>query len=511
MMFSAPRKALGMTLLALALTACNGSDVASDHADLDAQVYTHATGGSELFVEFPPLIAGEKSTFAAHFTTLADYRPVTEGVVDVVLSGGGQPTERFRVRAPRAPGIFAPTVVPRATGPRELSLVLATAQGETRHDLGTVTVHSDHASAAQAGPAPGQADGEIGFPKEQQWTTDFSVEVLAPRPLRDAVLAPATLRASADGLADLVAVGDGLIRGTGAMPALGDTVTRGQTVAYLVPRLGGETDLGTLQAERVRAESEATLADREATRVQRLFDQQAVSARRLEEALARQQQAQAQLNAARSRLAGVSGEATGIPIKAPISGTIAAVAVSNGAPVAAGDPLFQIVDRREIWVEAQVAEADAPRLRTPDGIAFDLPGIDTPFEVTVGKNGRLVGRGAVIDPVTRSVPVIFALPAPDERITLNQRVDARVYTGERREALSVPTSAVIEDGGQRVVYVMRSGESFSRVPVQLGIRDGDRIEVREGLKPGDRVVAKGAMQVRLAAATPEAMGHGHAH
>ena len=64
---------------------------------------------------------------------------------------------------------------------------------------------------------------------------------------------------------------------------------------------------------------------------------------------------------------------------------------------------------------------------------------------------------------------------------------------------------------QRVVYVMRGGESFSRVPVRLGLRDGDRYEVLEGVKAGDRVVSRGAMQVRLAAATPEAMGHGHAH
>ena len=56
-----------------------------------------------------------------------------------------------------------------------------------------------------------------------------------------------------------------------------------------------------------------------------------------------------------------------------------------------------------------------------------------------------------------------------------------------------------------MVYVMRGGESFSRVPVRLGVRDGDRYEVLEGLKAGDRVVSRGAVQVRLAAATPEAM------
>ena len=160
---------------------------------------------------------------------------------------------------------------------------------------------------------------------------------------------------------------------------------------------------------------------------------------------------------------------------------------------------------------AVLSEADVARLQQPDAVAFDVPGMDAPVEIRAGQNGRLVGVGGMIDPESRSVPVIFALTNPDPRIALNQGVQARVFTGSTRSALSVPAGAVIDDGGQRVVYVMRGGESFSRVPVRLGVRDGDRYEVLEGLKAGDRVVSRGAMQVRLAAATPEAMGHGHAH
>jgi membrane fusion protein, heavy metal efflux system len=185
--------------------------------------------------------------------------------------------------------------------------------------------------------------------------------------------------------------------------------------------------------------------------------------------------------------------------------------VAQGAVVQEGSLLFHIVDRRTLWLEAQVAEAEAPRLQSPSGAFFELPGRGHPVVIEPGKNGELVGVGSVIDPQSRSLPVIFALHAPPEGLALNQRVTARIYTGDSREVMSVPLSALIEDGGQRVVYVMRSGESFARIPVKLGVRDGDRVEVVEGLSTGDRVVTRGAMQIRLAAATPEAMGHGHAH
>lgn len=504
--------AIGALLLMIVLGACDraGTD-ASSAGEPDAQVYTHYTPQTELFVEFAPLVAGGKSTFAAHFTRLTDFKPVTAGTVDVILSGGGAPTERFRVNEPRAPGIFAPTVVPRAVGRRSLAISLTADGLQSRHELGEVTVHADAKAALQAGPAPGVQEGEIGYLKEQQWKTAFALERVQPRELRESVLAPATVRASGDGSAEVVAVAPGLVRAAGRFPALGDDVARGQTLAMLVPRLAAGTDVASLRVELETARSQAALATSEAARMQRLFAQQAVSRRRFEEARSAQQIAQAQLRAAQQRLSQLGGGTGGIALKAPISGVVALAPVANGAAVEEGERLFQIVDRRELWLEAHVSEADAARLEQPAGASFQLPGSDESIEIRPGENGRLVGIGSMIDPESRSVPVIFALSRPGAHITLNQKVQARVFTGRNRSALSVPASAVIDDAGQRVVYVLRGGESFSRVPVRLGMRDGDRFEVLEGLKAGDRVVSRGAMQVRLAAATPEAMGHGHAH
>jgi multidrug efflux pump subunit AcrA (membrane-fusion protein) len=62
-----------------------------------------------------------------------------------------------------------------------------------------------------------------------------------------------------------------------------------------------------------------------------------------------------------------------------------------------------------------------------------------------------------------------------------------------------------------VAYVMLGGESFERRVVRLGIRDGDYVQVIEGVEPGERVVTVNAYLVRLAGASPEAAGHGHAH
>jgi membrane fusion protein, heavy metal efflux system len=503
------RYRLAAAAAVLLLAACGGKPAGTGAASREPLALTHVSEGSELFVEFRPLVSGEPSVFAAHFTRLQDYRPVTEGTLDVVLSGGAAPPERFRIRAPRAPGIFAPTVVPRATGPRTVELLLESPGFSARHQLGNFEVYADVAAAAAA-PQRRSAEGEIGFLKEQQWSSDFMVETLAPQAIRDSVAAPARVRAAASGEFQLHAPLAGRYSAAAEVPVVGAEVAAGQVLGSLIPRLGTDTDQATLQAALRSAEAEAALARQEFTRLQELLSIQAVADRRVDEARAALQVAQARLDAARQR-ALPDARAGGIALRAPIAGVLAEVRVAQGAAVEDGALLFHIVDRSTLWIEAQVAESDVGRLRTPAGLAFEVAGLADPVEIVPGQNGALVGVGSVIDPQSRSLPVVFALHDPPAGLAINQRGTARILTGDARQALSVPTSALIEDGGQRVVYLMRGGESFSRVPVKAGTRDGERVEIVEGLSPGDRVVTRGAMLVRLAAATPEAMGHGHAH
>lgn len=499
-------------LLAALLAGCSGGPADTVTRAPEPRSITHFTGVTELFVEFAPLVAGERSAMTAHITRLEGYEPVSAGRLDVVLSGGGDPVERFRIESLRAPGIFRPTIAPRAAGERQLRLELSAPGLEVTHELGTVVVHASREAASRAaGPASSQ--GEIGLFKEQQWQADFAIEEVRPAPLRSSVTAPARIRAAADGEFVVTAPVPGLVRAQSGFPLPGATVSQGQVLAILVPRSGGAADSASLEAESAMARTAVALAEAEVARMERLHAQEAVAARRLDEARAGLEVAQARLRAATQRLVQLGGDGQGgIPLRSPIAGMLAWVHVAHGAAVEAGDALFHVVDRHELWLEAQVAEADAVQLAAPTGAAFELPGLAAgQVELRLGENGRLIGMGQAMDPVSRSLPVLLALHDPDPRIRINQRVDVRIFTGQSREVLSVPATAVIDDGGERVVYVMVSGESFTRRPVRLGERDGGRIEVREGLAAGERVVSRGAMLVRLAAATPEAMGHGHAH
>jgi hypothetical protein len=194
---------------ALMLAACSQSETDGhdhdgaahhdDHDDEPTLVYTDYTAETELFVEFPPLVVGESSVFAAHVTRLADFKPLTEGALVVDLQNGGKSVARFRVREPARPGIFTPDVVPREAGTFELAITIesgAVESGTLRatHRLGNVTVFSDRASVAL--PEQSKGRGEIGYLKEQQWVNPFGFIVIGERPLRPSVAGTATVTAA---------------------------------------------------------------------------------------------------------------------------------------------------------------------------------------------------------------------------------------------------------------------------------------------------------------------------
>ena len=482
---------------------------------------THFTDRTELFVEFPRLVVGEKSAFAAHLSRLADFKAVTAGKVSVRLTGGGQSDEVFSVDGPAQPGIFRPEALPKHAGERELAIEVATPEFSVTHKLGPVTVYPNR-KAAEADPAPHDDEG-IGFTKEQQWKVDFAIAEVVTRPIRAAVNATGTVRARPDGEALLTAQAAGQIQPAGGFPRLGQTVSKGQVLAWLVPRLGGETDLATLDAAARKARVELDLAGSELARLEGLYRDEAVPEKRVLAARAAEALARAEYDATQRRLGQQSGAAGknsgGVPIRAPVAGVLVDVHVTSGAYAEAGAPLFHIADRGRLWLELRVPESDVARLTNPTGAAFRVTGVDRDIEVIAGKNGRLIAVGGMVDATSRTVPVVFEFTPGARPLPIGMAVQARVFVGDAREVganpvanpVAIPASSVLDEGGLSVVFVQLGGESFERRQVRLGAREGDWVEVQDGLTPGSRVVSRGAYLIKLASTGTAQIGHGHAH
>lgn len=488
----------------------------------------------ELYLERPPFFVGQPVELTAHLTRLADFKPLRQGRVSVMLSGDGE-DQRYGSDAPIAPGIFSVTVTPRTAGDFELMLLVESAAGSSRHALGSVPVFADieAAAAAHQHHSHGIHDEGIKFTKEQQWKNDFATAEAIRGRARPSLSATATIKARPDGEALLAAPAAGLLRPAGRLAQIGQHVKKGQVLAYLAPRLGGDTDQATLQADTGKARIALEQARRERERMEALFQDEAIAEKRLLEARDHERLATTELQAAQARqgqLAGNDGSGSGnagIAIRAPIDGSIADLGVTAGAFVTEGNPLFHIADTARLWLEARVPEHEIGRLGAMDaaaldGASFTVDGYGQPFAIEPGKNGRLIAVGGVIDASTRTVPVIFEFDNPGNlRLGMTARAQLYLGAGEAKETeaaektekmektLLIPASAVQDENGTSVVYVQTGGESFERRLVRVGARDGTRIAILDGLEAGQRVVSQGAYLIRLATSMSTAVGHTH--
>jgi RND family efflux transporter MFP subunit len=297
------------------------------------------------------------------------------------------------------------------------------------------------------------------------------------------------------------------VRPSGPFPRVGQTVKKGQVLAFLAPRLGGDTDQATLEAAAGKAKIALDQARRERERMESLFKDEAIPEKRLLEARANEQAAAAEAQAAQARQGQLVGTG-GIAIRAPIDGTLADVAVAPGAFVADGAPLFHVANTGRLWLEARVPESEIGRLGTPSGASFSVDGFDRPFVIEPGRNGKLIAVGGVVDAATRTVPAIFEFANPGG-LRLGMTAKAQLYAGQGVEGVLVPASAVQDESGTSVVYVQTGGESFERRIVRVGARDGEWVAILDGIEPGQRVVNKGGYLIRLSTSMSAAVGHAH--
>ncbi len=485
----------------------------AEHGHGGGVVVTDFTPYTELFVEFPPLAVGRESPFAAHFTRLEDFRPVSAGQAIVRLEGDGAGATFSACPSP-TPGIFRPVVIPKAAGERRLLVELKTDAWTSVHDLGSVTIYADPAAADAALPEEAESPGLIPFLKEQQWQLDFATAAVVRRSLSRSVAAPAELAPLPSADIPVVAPTAGfVVPAAERLPELGAPVATGDVLVRVVPRLGGADDRAALAAEAAGARAVFEAAHLERVRLAGLVEEGAVAPHRLESAQADERSAEARLAAVRARLAALQGGAgagSGFAVRAPGGGRVVDVRVRPGAFVEAGTEILRISDDARLRLTARVAEFDAVDMGKPQGLWFTVAGRDAIYE-SGALNGRLVAALTTIDPVTRTAPVVFEFDNPGGRLRPGMGVQAHLRTATTFEGPAVPVSALVDDAGKDVVFVMVDGENWERRIVEVALRDGGYAGIRTGLEPGERVVSRGAYLVHLAASGPAAAGHGHAH
>lgn len=432
---------------------------------------TRWTGATELFFEYPPLIAGAPGEpWAIHVTRLADFSPVTDGVLTLALRGPDGTVYTTRSEAPVRPGIYTPAPQLPQPGTYDLVMDISGPQLQDRIRTEQVEVYP----STDAVPHAEEADaGGISFLKEQQWAIDFGIAAAQERTIPYAIEVAGEIRPAAGRVAVVAAPVSGLARAQTNLsaPAPGDRVQSGQTLAVLAPT--------SQDNSYARAKATAERLQREVARLTRLYEAEAIPEKRLVDARHDLEVAEAALEA----MGGTSGDGYTYAVQAPISGVVQTRSFMPGQRVEVGEPLFEIVSPEEVWLHLKLPARHASLAETAGAALFSVEGSDRRYRAA-----RVVSTGTTIDPTTRTLPVILAAANADGSLKIGQFATAQLEVGGTRSGVALPVDAILNEDGQAVAYVQTGGETFERRVLRLGPTDGTFTLVEAGVEAGEHVV-----------------------
>lgn len=297
-----------------------------------------------------------------------------------------------------------------------------------------------------------------------------SVATVEPGPMKDILLLPGETEAWQD-----VRVGAdmaGRVEWIG--PKEGEAIKEGALIAKI--------DVSSLKAALDKAEAALNLAADLYERRRKLFERNIVNQEELDKVLT-------EWTSAKASFRQVQTEYERGFVKSPITGVVNHLYVDQGEFIDRGKPLVDLVNVDKIKINVNVPELDVRFLKPGQGVVIRVDAF--PGREMVGVVDFVAYKA---DPATKTFHVKVVTDNANRDI--RPGMIARVAFLRRiiPDALSAPLFALVDKGGERVLFVEKDGVVHART-VSIGVIEGDRVQITRGLEPGDRLIVTGQRDV----------------
>lgn len=366
---------------------------------------------------------------------------------------------------------------------------------ETEDPHGHVAGESHDPHAGEAAEKTGHQD-EIIFPAEQAARTDFEVQAVEASYFSPVIHCSGEITNTPNDQIFLFSPVGGIVVFGDGNPAEGVGVNAGETLFYISTR-GLASGNAAVKAQAAYEKARADYERATALQAGHVVSQKEVDAARAEF-----------LRAEAEYLPLASESEQGVPVKATQAGYLTRLSVNAGQYVEAGTPLAAITTNRRLRLTAEVPQRYYNRLTDMTDAFFSTEAADSTYAVSE-LNGRRLSIGRSTATGSTLIPVTFEFDNPGDLVAgLYAEVALSGKTCEK--AVVLPLSALTEAQGIYYVYVQLDEEGYQRREVKIGDNNGREVTVEAGLQPGERVVTRGAVQVKMAAASGT-IPHGHSH
>lgn len=284
-------------------------------------------------------------------------------------------------------------------------------------------------------------------------------------------------------------------RGSGqvlqAPVSLGDFVHKGQTLAVI-----RSADVAGSYADLSSANADLSIARRQMESAEAMYKNGLSSQRDYTEAKENYQKAMAARQKVEGSISingGPHSSASGnYALVAPVDGYVVSKTVAAGDFIRAdaSESLFTISNLRDVWVVANVYEADIPKVK--QGYAAEVHAAAYPDRAFYGRVDMV---SQVLDPQSKALRIRVRIDNRDGLLKPDMFARVLVSNDEGKAAVCVPTGAIVsQDGKQFVVQYLRR-DSLVVVPLDVIKTVGDRTYIAGGLEPGQLVVTKNQLLI----------------
>ncbi len=264
----------------------------------------------------------------------------------------------------------------------------------------------------------------------------------------------------------------------------GETVSAGQVLIRMDPS-EYQAKLDQARGALVATRGQLDIATKTRDNNQALLDKGFISRNAFDNAASQFDIAKANVDSARGALDVAQKALNDTTIRAPIDGTISSRTIEPGEKVSTDNKLLDVVDLRQMELEAPVPSADILKVKLGQEVLVTVEGLPQPV------TGQVVRINPATQAGSRSIMVYVRIINPQGLLRAGMFADASLTLDKREAALTVPQAAVRNESGNSFVYAIEA-DKLVRHQITLGLRgvdhQGDAVEVSSGLQSGARVI-----------------------
>lgn len=264
----------------------------------------------------------------------------------------------------------------------------------------------------------------------------------------------------------------------------GDTVRRGELLVRLDDTAIRDA-LASAEAN-VRASTQALeQANRQFERIKTLRSSGMASAQAYDDAETRKNNAQSEVEAARTRAAQARQQLQRTEIRAPFDGVVSDRRVSAGDTAQIGKELLKVIDPTSLRLEGMVSADSIGDVKAGQAVSFRVNGYGE--QVFAGKVRRV---NPSANATTRQVELLVDFTDRNQPKLAGLYAEGQIETASA-EGITLPASALVREGDKASVWRVNAKTStLERTAVVVGERDNrtGNLVLKQGVTAGDRVI-----------------------